>query len=272
MRLLEVVLSYVLFTSTALGHPRASTRLAERVSNRASGRQTNPLNVISKTSGTTDCGNQSNQIYSSNWSGAVLTSPPAGTTFNGVSATFIVPTPRVPSGQPPSGRHSAAAWVGIDGDTYQNAILQTGVDFTISDGTVSYSAWYEWYPDRAYDFPGINISAGDSITASVTSTSNTTGEAVIVNNSNGQRASQSLSSSSALAGENAEWIVEAYLVNGVQVDLADFGEVTFNDTVARTGTGSVGLEGADLLDIMLNDKVYTRASSSGSSVTVRYVG
>ena len=35
--------------------------------------------------------------------------------------------------------HAASAWVGIDGDTCANAILQTGIDFTVTeDGSVRY--------------------------------------------------------------------------------------------------------------------------------------
>ena len=52
-------------------------------------------------------------------------------TWKSVTGTFTVPTPSGSSG-------AASAWVGIDGDTCGNAILQTGVDFTISNGAVSY--------------------------------------------------------------------------------------------------------------------------------------
>jgi hypothetical protein len=53
-----------------------------------------------------------------------------------VTGTFKVPTPSAPSGG--SGTYSASAWVGIDGDTCDSAILQTGVDFTIDGGEVSF--------------------------------------------------------------------------------------------------------------------------------------
>lgn len=46
-------------------------------------------------------------------------------------------------------QYAASAWVGIDGDTAQNSILQTGVDFYVEGSSVSYDAWYEWYPDYA---------------------------------------------------------------------------------------------------------------------------
>jgi hypothetical protein len=34
-------------------------------------------------------------------------------------------------------------------------------------GEVSYDAWYEWYPDYAHDFSGIDISTGDVIKLTV---------------------------------------------------------------------------------------------------------
>jgi hypothetical protein len=58
-------------------------------------------------------------------------------TFTAVTGKFTVPTPKKPSGS--SGTHAASAWVGIDGDTCETAILQTGVDFTIDeDDNVSF--------------------------------------------------------------------------------------------------------------------------------------
>jgi len=48
-----------------------------------------------------------------------------------VTGTFVVPTPSAPDG-------AASAWVGIDGDTCGNAILQTGVDFDYSGGSISF--------------------------------------------------------------------------------------------------------------------------------------
>ncbi len=57
--------------------------------------------------------------------------------YTSVVGTIIVPTPKS------TGKTaSASAWVGIDGDTCGTAILQTGLDFSItSGGSVSYDAW-----------------------------------------------------------------------------------------------------------------------------------
>ncbi|KAI7978527.1 hypothetical protein EIK77_002203 [Talaromyces pinophilus] len=220
--------------------------------------------------------NRTNVDYSSNWSGGVLTAPPSGTTFTSVTAQFTVPKPSLPSGATQDSY--ASAWVGIDGDTYTAAILQTGVDFGIStSGQVSYDAWYEWYPDYAYDFSGIDIGTGDDIKVTVTSTSNKAGSAVIENLSNGQSVTQSLTapaSTATLGGQNAEWIVEDFESNGAQVPFADFDKVAFTHAAAGTANGgSVGTSGVDLLDILQNGRILTSASvPSDSEVDVEYTG
>jgi hypothetical protein len=257
MKLSTVLLSYVLLATSVFASPRG---LAERVARRATraSRQSNVLNVIEEGSV-----NASHVLYSSNWAGAVLTAPPAGQTFNAVSATFTVPTPAAPTSG--SGSWSASGWVGIDGDTYQKAILQTGIDFTItksgSSSSISYDAWYEWYPDYAYDFSGISLAAGNKISVSVVSSSSTSGKATIKNLSTGQTVSITLSapsSSAKLGGQNAEWIVEDYSSGGSLVPFANFGTVDFTSAVASTGSQSVGTTGATIFDIK---------SSSGTVLT-----
>lgn len=187
-----------------------------------------------------------------------------------MTGTFVVPTPQTPSGG--SGTYSSSAWVGIDGDTCGTAILQTGVDFTVDGGSVSYDAWYEWYPDYAYDFSGIDISAGDTITVTVTASSTTSGSAVITNESNGQQVSQDITSSSALCEQNAEWIVEDFEEDGGLVPFANFGTVTFSNAAATlVSGGSIDPSGADTIDIEQNGEVLTSVTT-GSSVTVTYTG
>ncbi|EIW81822.1 hypothetical protein CONPUDRAFT_54571 [Coniophora puteana RWD-64-598 SS2] len=201
--------------------------------------------------------------YSSNWAGAVF-SEGAGT-FTAVTGTFTVPTP--------SGSGSASAWVGIDGDSCGNAILQTGIDFNINNGQVSYDAWYEWYPDYAYDFSGISVNAGDQIKLTVTAYSTTSGIAVIENLSNGQQVQQQLTSSSALCEQDAEWIVEDFESGGSLVQLADWGTVTFTDATATTASGSQGPGGAGEIDIVnSSNQPISSVTITDSSVTVTYTG
>ncbi|KAJ5873506.1 uncharacterized protein N7473_013379 [Penicillium subrubescens] len=208
--------------------------------------------------------------YSSNWAGAVL----IGSGYTAVTGQFTVPTPKVPSGSSSSGTYSASAWVGIDGDTWGDAILQTGVDFTITNGKVSYDAWYEWYPDYAYDFTGIAISAGDVIKVTVTAASKSSGTAVIENVTTGKSVSHTFSSSStqgSLGEVNAEWIVEDFESGGSLVNFANFGTVTFTGAQATDNGSKVGPSGATLIDIKQNNQVLTSSSVTSNSVKVSYV-
>jgi hypothetical protein len=160
------LLSSVLLATTVVAAPHSKGGLSRRLQRRARTMRDTTMrskdSSNSKTKVNTATGKTSDVQYSENWSGAAITSPPSGQTFNAVSGKFTVPTPSVPSGVAATdGEYSASAWVGIDGNTYSTAILQTGVDFTVStSGEVSYDAWYEWYPDYAYDFD-LTISAGD---------------------------------------------------------------------------------------------------------------
>ena len=135
------------------------------------------------------------------------------------------------------------------------------------------AAWYEWYPDYAYDFSGISFSAGDSVTLTVTATSTTSGTASITNWSTGLEVIAELEYPYALCEENAEWIVEDYEEGSSLVPFANFGTVTFSGAKATlVAGGTTGPSGATLIDIEQNNKVLTSVSTSGSSVTVSYTG
>lgn len=220
--------------------------------------------------------------YSSNWAGAVL----VGSGYNKVTAEFVVPEPSVPSGSSGysygygyygsggSSQYCASAWVGIDGDTCTTAILQTGVDFCVtSSGSVSYSAWYEWYPNYAYDFSGISISTGDTIRVTVDASSLTSGTATLENLSSGQTVSHTFTGETAgsLCETNAEWIVEDFESGSSLVPFADFGTVTFTNAYATQSGSQVGPAGAQLMDIEQNGSVLTSVSAGSSDVTVTYV-
>ncbi|KAF8843005.1 hypothetical protein BDN67DRAFT_253938 [Paxillus ammoniavirescens] len=248
------LLSNLLLASVALALP--SSRLEARLARRSAGRQSMPINRLEQPEG-----GVANVEYSSNWAGAAWVE--ADGTFTSVTGTFTVPTP--------TGSGAASAWVGIDGDTCGNAILQTGVDFTVSGGSVSYDAWYEWYPDYAYDFSGIPIAAGNVIKLTVTASSTTSGTAVIENLTTGHTVTQEITSSYALCEANAEWIVEDFEENGALVPFADFGTVEFTSAEATGPSGTYTPSGATLMDIEQNGKVLTSVSTSGSTATIKYV-
>lgn len=96
------------------------------------------FNDLKRDSGTLIAARSTNT--SKTWSGAVLTAPPAGTTFTAVGGTFVVPKPSPPTSGP--GSWGGSAWVGIDG-YWSNpyALFQAGVSWgvTVSDsGATTY--------------------------------------------------------------------------------------------------------------------------------------
>ncbi|KAJ7237724.1 peptidase A4 family-domain-containing protein [Mycena haematopus] len=261
------LLSYALLATTAFAAPRG-TGLQGRISRRREGRMSGPR--LPATGISSLVGNTTHSEVSSNWAGASFES--AAGTYKSVTGTFVVPTPKAPSGSSSSGSYAASAWVGIDGDTCGTAILQTGIDFNIDNGRVSFDAWYEYFPADATDFSGIPISAGNTIKLTATAASTTSGTVTIENVSTGVTVSKSLKSSAKLCLENAEWIVEDFEEGDSLVPFANFGTVTFTGASATTQSGStVGPSGAVIIDIEQNNKVLTSVSSSSSSVTVSYV-
>lgn len=157
---LTAVITAILLAGSAAAAPGTAMRRA-RAEARAS-RKTLPPQRLEDAAAAGQSGtNNTNAQYDTNWAGSVITT----SGVQSVTGTFTVPSP--------SSDGSGSAWVGIDGDSCQTAILQTGIDWTVSGSSVTYDAWYEWYPDYSYDFSGITVSAGDSITVTVVATSTT---------------------------------------------------------------------------------------------------
>ncbi|TPX19099.1 uncharacterized protein E0L32_011172 [Thyridium curvatum] len=264
MKLTSVLLA--LFGAEAvLANPVVLVPRDSRAAKRAFQRKTSPPIPIADGNVSLDSveGNDTAQVsYSSNWAGAVL----IGSGYKSVVGTIKVPTPKTPSGGSSSTTYSASAWVGIDGDTCQTAILQTGIDFNVRGSSVSFDAWYEWYPDYAYTFSGFAVSAGDSIRMTATATSTSAGSVKIENLTTGKSVSHSFSGESDMLCEtNAEWIVEDFSSGGSLVPFANFGTVTFTGASATTGSGTVGVSGAQIFDIKQGNTVHTDCSVSGSS-------
>lgn len=210
-----------------------------------------------------------NKVYSQNWAGSIL----VGSGYTAVTGTFTVPSPSPPTGGSANTEYAASAWVGIDGDTWTNAILQTGLDFYTWKGQVAFDAWYEWYPDYAYTFSGIGFSVGDVVTLSVQATSKTTGVATVVNRTKGTQVSHTFTTQPQALGQvNAEWIVEDFQQNdGSLVPFANFGTVGFSNAYAYgTSTGYVGPSGGTLVDILQNGVVRTATSVGQTSVVIAY--
>ncbi|KAI0096897.1 peptidase A4 family-domain-containing protein [Nemania sp. FL0031] len=264
MKTATVLAAGALFATSALAAPGTAARWANHAARRA-GRRSGFRQPAEENGLTAFNGTDKNVEYSSNWAGAVLSS----SGFTSVVGTIIVPTPKS------TGKSaSASAWVGIDGDTCGTAILQTGMDFSISSsGAVSYDAWYEWYPDYAYDFTGFSVKAGDEVKITVTASSKKAGVATLQNLTTGKSISHSFSAeTNQLCEYDAEWIVEDYESGGALVTFANFDSVTFTGASAVKSGSTVGVTGATILDIKQGSSVLTDCSTSGSStVTCTYV-
>jgi hypothetical protein len=212
-----------------------------------------------------------NVEYSKNWAGIVRENPPPSATYTAVSATFTVPTPKATDAS--NDMQAVSAWVGIDGDTYTQAILQTGIDAYIQNGEQTFDAWYEWYPKNAENFD-LALTAGDVIVAKVESSSPRKGVAIIENKSTGQSVTKTLnapSTSATLAGQNAEWIVEDFNSGSTMVPLVDFGKVDFTGAQAKANGASYGVNDAAILDIQQNGKVKAHVEvASDTEFTVTY--
>lgn len=211
----------------------------------------------------------SDTTYSSNWAGAVLD----GTNFQKVTGTFAVPTPQLPEGASQDTEYAASAWVGIDGSSCQSTILQVGLDFNIKGRTVTYDAWFEWYPDYAYNFVNFDIHAGDIIRLTAASSSTTSGSVLVENLTTGQSVAHTFSNeSSPLCQENADWIVEDFVTGSSLKPMANFGTVTFtNCSVTQTSGNKLGVTGSTIINMQQNGKVMTDCSTShGNTVSCTY--
>jgi hypothetical protein len=209
---------------------------------------------------------------SSNWAGAVLET----TGVTEVTGTFTIPKPTVPAGGSTRTEFCGAAWVGIDGDTCQSGLIQTGVFWCVENGAFSYEAWFEWIPQASIAYSGISVTAGNEIKVTVTKTSTTGGVTTFENVSTGQTVSHTFTGQTqgTLCGQNAEWIVEDFTEGSSLVPFADFGTVTFTGSSAIVGGATVTPATANADTIILvssSNQELTSTTVSGSTVTVNYV-
>lgn len=132
-------------------------------------------------------------------------------------------------------------------------------------------AWYEWYPADAVNFDGITISAGHKIQLTIIANTNKNGIVKIENHNTNQVVEKILSSKAPLCQKNAEWIVEDFMDNGVDVPFCDFGTVAFEGASATTTGGKkVSPLGAQVFIIEKNGEDMTSVKVSSDSVTISY--
>jgi hypothetical protein len=165
--------------------------------------------------------NSEGTATSQNWAGYDAT----GGGFASVTASWVEP----PIQASYSAETYAFFWVGLDGDG-SSTVEQTGTAAYSQDGSVSYYAWYEMYPDPSIPIYGMTVSPGDEMAGTVTSDSpgdftltlldDTTHDSFTTTQTNGVTAPFS-----------AEVIAEAptSIASGTIFPLADFGSVSFTN-------------------------------------------
>lgn len=222
---------------------------------------------------------QTEHETSYNWAGAVL----AGSDFQTVTGTFVAPEVVLPAGADMDEVYAASIWVGLDGSGKTGCtgvVMQTGLAMRVRDDTLTYKAWYQWYPNKNVAFLDMDITPGDSVTLTVSASSDSGGIAIIENNTQETSVNHTfVDQTPHLCQTGAEWIVEDFSVKkyGVtsRIPFADFGSVTFTNASAVNGNGTkFGPADSHLLDIVAGsgaDRVLlTNVTVSDSSVSVIY--
>ena len=176
-----------------------------------------------------------------NWAGGVVFAP-ANDSFKWVEGDWVVPNVGAPK---QNQWFYSASWIGIDGDG-SGDVCQAGVECELYQSGSSISrniyTWWEWYPLPEVKLTNFPASPGDLITMILCSASgagSTSATVFMTNRTSGASTSFGFNAPSGtkLAGNSAEWIVEAPTVGGSQSAIADYGEVFFSVCEAVTVKG-----------------------------------
>jgi hypothetical protein len=164
---------------------------------------------------------------SENWAGYYSTAGP----FASVSASWVQPAATCTS----EAMYSAF-WVGLDGAN-DDTVEQTGSEVDCIGGTPKYYAWYEMYPSKGANFPGI-VMPGDQFSASVAVVG--TKFTLTITDLTRHWHYKIIKTSKTATKASAEIIVEAPSRGGTILPLTDFGTVSF--TSAEANGESIALE------------------------------
>src|ERR1700677_4876639 len=188
-----------------------------------------------------------------NWSGAEVR-PPSGNTIS-VAVSGVWNVPQVVSLGPGSGAQYVAVWIGVDGASEGQPLLQAGISATVLPASAPvYSAWAEWLSATVavppQEIANFSVNAGDSVEVQIWMTSSTTATAVMRKlNSNEATVIVPVGNpaNAQILGLTAEWIVErptlGFLSDGqpILATLADYSPpVVFTQARAWAQAGSDG--------------------------------
>jgi len=165
---------------------------------------------------------------SSNWSGYSAT----GGKYTSVTGTWTVPT--VTAAIP----GADATWVGIGGIDASD-LIQAGTQATVSGGEVAYEAWIEMLPASSRPV-SLSVSAGDSVTVTITQKAAVDWTIQMRNNTTGQAYNTSVKYTS--SSSSAEWVQEAPSAGRGMIPLDDFGTLRFSGASAVRDGQSLALK------------------------------
>ncbi len=189
-----------------------------------------------------------------NWAGYVADEG----TFTSVGSTWIVPTVAAASST-----EADVTWVGIGGVT-KSDLIQVGTQaVTNGSGGVTYEAWYEILPQATAQIP-LTISAGDSVTVSLTEVSSNNWQISFKDNTTNQTYQTSVEYAS--SHSSAEWIEEMPSSASGLVPLDNFGSVSFAGGTAVMNGNTVTIAGSGAQPLSMtngNGQILASPSSLG---------
>jgi len=202
---------------------------------------------------------------STNWSGYLATNG----SFNAVSGSW-----QATNAIGISGTTSAdSTWIGIGGVSTSDLIQVGTQNIIAANGQVSSSAFYELLPDFAQTVPGVTVTPGDSLTASLTEISSGQWSISITDQTNGQSYTATVAYAS--SNSSAEWVEEdpSYSSNR-QIPFDNFQTASFSAGSTTMNGSSTTIAGSNAQSIfMVNHSGQTIAApsaltSNGAGFTV----
>jgi hypothetical protein len=202
-----------------------------------------------------------------NWSGYMATTG----NFTAVSGAWTATNPIGVSGA----TSADSTWIGIGGVS-SNDLIQVGTQNIINaSGQVSTSAFYELLPDVSQPVPGVTVSAGDSLTASIFEVSSGQWSISIKDLTDGQSSTFTVAYTS--SHSSAEWIEEdPSFSSRRQIPFDNFQTVSFATGATVINGSSASIAGAGGLPVTMvnrsNQTIANPSNLSGSSFTVTRTG
>jgi hypothetical protein len=189
---------------------------------------------------------------STNWSGYLATNG----SFTGISGSWTA-TLATGNGSTIS---ADSTWIGIGGVTTSD-LIQVGTQNTISaNGQVSTSAFYELLPSVSQPVPGVTVSPGDSMTASLSEVSNGQWIISITDKTDGESDTMTVSYASSLS--SAEWIEE-------DPSFSFRKQIPFDNFHLAFFTGGSTVANGSTVDIVASTaQPVTMVSSNGQTVAI----